>query len=91
MFKMRLTGTQLHKFLLNTCRKAHLVIVLYIRVCSECSVVKGERLLVILATKNLYLPLENIFFENLKLAIFSDVLCLFVCLLVCLFVWDSLP
>ena len=32
MFKIRLTGTLLHKFLLNTCRKSRLVIVLYIHV-----------------------------------------------------------
>ena len=64
MFQMRLTGTRLHKFLLNTCRKSHLVIVLYIRVFSECSEVKDGMLMVILAPKNLYLPLENIFFRK---------------------------
>ena len=77
MFKMRLTGTRLHKFLLNTCRKSHLVTVLYIRVFSECSEVKDGKLMVILAPK-------TYFFENLKLPIFSDVLCLFACLFVCL-------
>ena len=64
MFQMRLTGTRLHKFLLNTCRKSHLVIVLYIRVFSECYEVKDGVLMVILAPKNLYLPLENIFFRK---------------------------
>ena len=64
MFQMRLTGTRLHKFLLNTCRKSHLVIVLYIRVFSECSEVKDGVLMVILAPKNLYLPLENILFRK---------------------------
>ena len=77
MLKMRLTGTRLHKFLLNTCRTSRLVIVRWIQVFSECSGVKEGMLLVILAPKNLYLPLESIFFENLKLAIFSYVLCFF--------------
>ena len=64
MFKMRLTGTRLHKFLLNTCRKSHLVIVLYIRVFSECSEVKDGMVMVILGLKNFYLHLENIFFRK---------------------------
>ena len=64
LFKMRLTGTRLHKFLLNTCRKSYLVIVLYIRLFSECSEVKDGMLMVILALKNLYLPLEIIFFRQ---------------------------
>ena len=90
MFKMRLTGTRLHKFLLNTCRKSHLVIVLYIRVYSECSEVKDGMLMVILAPKTSIFLSKTYFFENLTLALFSDVLCLFVCLFfVCLFVWDS--
>ena len=79
MFKMRLTGTRLHKFLLNTCRQSHLVIVLYIRLFLECTEVKDGMVMVILASKtSIYFSKKHIFFEKLRLAIFSDVLCLFV-------------
>ena len=63
MFMIRLTGTRLHKFLLE-----HLPTIAlgdysnYIRVFSECPEIKDGMLMVILALKNLYLPLENIFF-----------------------------
>ena len=68
MLEMCLTGTRLHKYMVNTCRKSHLVIVLYmvivLYIFSECSEVKDGMSMVILAPKNLYLPLENIFFRK---------------------------
>ena len=45
-------------------RAPALVIVLYIQVFSECSKGKDGVLMVILAPKNLYLHLENIFFQK---------------------------
>ena len=87
LFKMRLTGTRMHKFLLNTCRKSHMVIVLshlsiFGMLLGEIRNVNGH-----FGTKKNFIFLsKTYFFVNLKLAIFSDVLCLFACLFVCLFV-----
>ena len=66
MLKLRLTGTRLNKFVLITCRKLHLVTVLYNRVFSECCEVKDGMFMYNghFGTKNLYLPLENICFRK---------------------------